>query len=65
MLDLQHDQLAEQFRALLAQEQQAEQTYAGLSEQATDLGLQAQINRIRRDKQRHVALVRRLLEIIE
>jgi len=64
MLDLQHEQLTEQFRALLVQEKEAEKTYAGLGDQIKDPTLQIQVDQIRRDKKRHIALVRRLLEIM-
>lgn len=65
MLELEHEQLAEQFHALLSQEQQVEETYARLLPQVTDPGALAQLQHIRRDKQRHIQLAQRLLEIVQ
>ncbi len=64
MLDLQHQQLAEQFQDLLTQEQQAEGTYAAMAEQTADPQIKIQLESIRSDKQRHIDLIQRLLEIV-
>ena len=57
--------LAEQFTKLLAQEKEAERMYAGLAGSADDPGVRSEAERFRRDKQRHVRLARRLLEIVQ
>ncbi len=65
MLELEHQQLAEQFHALLSQQQQAEKTYAQLLPHVTDPGDLAQLEHIHRDKRRHIQLTQRLLEIVQ
>ena len=65
MLGLEQEQLAEQFHTLLGQQQQAEKTYTQLLPQVTDSGTLAQIEHILRDKQRHIQLTQRLLEIVQ
>jgi rubrerythrin len=57
--------LREQFLALLDKERQAERLYADLSVRLSDPGLRRQIEQLHRDKQRHIALAERLLEIVE
>jgi len=57
--------LAEQFEKLLAQEQEAERMYAGLAGSTEDPGMRLAAEQFRRDKQRHVRLTRRLLEIVQ
>ena len=65
MLELEHEVLAEQFEALLRQEQQVEESYAGLAQKVTDPAALADIKNIHRDKQRHIQLAQRLLEIVD
>jgi len=65
MLDVEHAMLAESFRDLLEQERQAERTYAELVARADDPEVRRQLELILREKQRHVQLVERLLEIVE
>ena len=65
MLDVEHAMLAESFRDLLEQERQAERTYAELVARADDPEVRRQLKLILREKQRHVQLVERLLEIVE
>jgi len=65
MLELEQAQLRERFTALLAQEQQALKTYEQLLAQAIDPHLRDQIELLCRDKQRHVELTERLLEIVD
>ncbi len=65
MLELEHEQLAEQFRTLLDQQQQAEAGYAQLLPRLRDPHVLAQLQQVRRDKQRHIQLTERLLEIME
>lgn len=57
--------LREQFLALLDKERQAEQMYADLAGRTVDPSLRRQIELLHRDKQRHIALAERLLEIVE
>ena len=62
---LEQAQLAEQFRKLLATEQQAEAVYAQLSRQAGDPDVKTQALQLLREKQKHIRLTERLLEILE
>ncbi|MCE5277383.1 MAG: hypothetical protein ABFD92_12215 [Planctomycetaceae bacterium] len=64
MLDLQHQQLTEQFQDLLVQEQQAAGAYAAMAEQTADAQVKSQLESIRDDKHRHIELIQRLLEIV-
>jgi rubrerythrin len=57
--------LREQFQALLRQEQQAEKLYADLVAKLTDPELLQRVQQLHRDKQRHIRLAERLLEIVE
>ena len=57
--------LAEQFQSLLVQAQQAERMYASLAEGLSDQHLLREVERIHQDKQRHVRLAERLLEIVQ
>ena len=57
--------LRERFEQLLLQERQAEKMYAELSTKVTDAAMREQIEQLRREKQRHVALTERLLELVE
>jgi len=57
--------LAEQFSKLLAHEKEAERMYAGLAGSADDPAVRLEAEQFRRDKQRHVRLARRLLEIVQ
>ena len=57
--------LRERFELLLQQERQAEKMYAELSAKVTDAAMREQIEQLRREKQRHVALTERLLELVE
>ena len=56
--------LREQFESLLSQEQQALSAYAALIEEIEDPALRDQVQQLHRDKQRHVELTERLLEIV-
>jgi rubrerythrin len=62
---LEQAMLREQFLALLDKERQAERLYAELSARLTDPVLRRQIEQLHRDKERHIALAERLLEIVE
>ena len=57
--------LREQFQNLLVKEQEACQAYADLSKQITDPDALQQLQLLQRDKQRHIRLIERLLEIVE
>ena len=65
MLDLEHAMLAEKFQQLLDTERQAEKVCASLSEELKDHAASGQIAQLHREKQRHIQLVQRLLEIVE
>lgn len=56
--------LSEQFRVLLAKEQEVARRYAELVRIVEDPSLRQQVARLCRDKNRHVRLAERLLEIV-
>ncbi len=56
--------LSEQFRVLLAKEQEVAKRYAELVSKVEDPSLRQQVARLCRDKNRHVRLAERLLEIV-
>jgi rubrerythrin len=58
-------QIADQFQTLLGMFQQAHELYADLAASEADPQLKAQLEHLCREKQRHVALTERLLEIVE
>jgi rubrerythrin len=62
---LDHAILQEQFTALLASERQAVETYQRLLPSIADAATRKQIEQLLRDKQRHIGLIERLLEIVE
>ncbi len=62
---LEQAMLRDQFQALLTQEQQAEKIYAELVAKLTDPELRKQVQQLHHDKQRHIRLTERLLEIVE
>ena len=55
----------EQIQELLAKQRQAEQVYAELAGKLQVPDLRDQVHQLRRDKQRHIHLSERLLEILE
>ena len=57
--------LRDQFSDLLERERQAAAQYERLIAQLTDPKLREQVQSLLRDKQRHIALAERLLEIVE
>ena len=57
--------LREQFQALLQSERQAAACYAELAAKIEDPQFRQQAEQLHRDKQRHILLAERLLEIIE
>lgn len=64
MLELEQALLREQFQTLLAQEQEALAAYADLAAKVNDRAIREQLEQLSRDKQRHVELTERLLEIV-
>ena len=56
--------LRERFLSLLEQQQQAAQVYQNLANQAQDPDLKRQAIQIHREKQRHIKLTERLIEIV-
>lgn len=57
--------LREQVQALLAKEQQAALAYAELSAKAASDEVREQLAQLHREKQRHIRLAERLLEILD
>ncbi len=57
--------LTETFQGLLEQERQARDVYANLTAQVSDPEARKQVEQIHREKQHHVELVERLLEIVQ
>ena len=62
---LEQAMLSEQFQSLLSGEQQAMRMYAELAARLDDPGVRNQIQELLRDKERHIRLAQRLLEIVE
>ena len=58
-------ELAEKFTALLKEEQQALRLYSDLAAQPGPPRMREQILRLLREKQRHVELAQRLVEMVE
>ena len=50
---------------LLEQQKQAADGYAGLAERLSDPALRQEVEQLRREKQRHVLLTERLLELVD
>ncbi len=65
MLEIEQAMLRERFQDLLAQEQQALGAYERLATQTTDPEVLQEVEHLCRDKQRHIELTERLLEIVE
>lgn len=61
---LEQAMLREQFLALLEQQRQAAQIYADLAETG-DEGIREQLQQLQNDKNRHIQLTERLLEIVD
>lgn len=57
--------LRERFEQLLLQERQAESLYADMLANVSEPSVREQIEQLHREKQRHVALTERLLELVE
>ena len=58
-------QLAEQFNALLDQQQQAANYYATMATQTDDPQVRRQVEQVCREKNRHIELTQRLIEIVD
>jgi hypothetical protein len=57
--------LAEHFQLLLARQEKAARIYADMEAKAADPAFRRQVAQLRREKQRHVELAQRLLEIVQ
>ena len=57
--------LREQFQALLEQQRHAVRVYADLAGNANDPSVKQEAQQIQRDKERHILLTERLLEIVD
>jgi len=64
MLELEQAQLREQFESLLTQQKQALAAYAELAAKLDDPAMRGHLAQLQRDKQRHIELTERLLEIV-
>ena len=58
-------ELAEQFNALLDQQQHAADHYQAVAAKTDDPQMKHQIEQVCRDKKRHIQLTQRLLEIVD
>jgi len=58
-------QLAEQFNALLDQQQQAANYYAAMAAKTDDPQMRSQVEQVYREKSRHIQLTQRLIEIVD
>ena len=56
--------LRDLIQEIMDRTENAERTYADLAQQVTDPHMQAQVQLLIRDKQRHLQLTERLLEIV-
>jgi len=61
---LEEAMLRERFQALLDQQQEAVDACAALATSVDDPALRARIEQLHREKQRHLRLTERLLEIV-
>ena len=64
MLELEQALLREQFQTLLTQQQQALMACGELLRSVQDPAVREQVQQLHREKQRHIELTERLLEII-
>ena len=62
---LEQDALRVRFQALLEQERQALSVYESLADRSPDPAVRKQALQLRRDKERHIRLTERLLEIVD
>jgi len=62
---LEQAMLREQFQTLLTRQQRATEVYSELAAKMTDPRLRREVEQLRREKQRHVLLTERLLEIVD
>ena len=57
--------LRERFQALLEQERQALMVYESVAQRSSDPAVRKQALQLRREKERHIRLTERLLEIVD
>ena len=57
--------LADRFQMLLAKQQQAARAYTDLAASQSDPALREELRQLSLDKQRHVHLTERLIEIVQ
>ena len=62
---LEQEFLREQFCSMLIQQKKAAAGYICLAENLSDPVLREEVEQLRREKQRHIRLTERLLEIVE
>jgi len=62
---LEQAMLSERFRFLLSRQEQATRMYDELAAKTVDPDMRQEIQQLVRDKQRHVRLTERLLEIVQ
>jgi rubrerythrin len=62
---LEQASLRERFKGLLEQQQQALMVYESLAGQSADPSLRKQALQLRKEKERHIRLTERLLEIVD
>jgi len=65
LLMFEEAELAEQFNALLDQQQQAVNYYAAAAANTDDPTMRQQFQQVQREKNRHIELTQRLLEIVD
>lgn len=62
---LEQEMLREQFQCILDRQRQALKVYTDLAGASLDASIRQQAQEIQRDKQRHIRLTERLIEIVE
>jgi rubrerythrin len=61
---LEQAQIAEQFQTLMQLTDQAQRNYAQMSLETSDPAISQKLLQLHKDKQRHIRLIQRLLEIV-
>ena len=64
-MTLEQTSLRQRFQALLDQQRQVLAVYESVAAASADPGVQKQAVQLRKDKERHVRLTERLLEIVD
>lgn len=62
---LEQSNLVEEFSSLLDMERQAQQAYSDMAARVPQGPIRQQLEQLIRDKQKHVKLIERLLEILQ